>query len=211
LDLFDRGRAAASSRPTDLPKTGRVIGFLGYVNYHVDIELLVDVARAFPSDNVVLVGRVPGAQTVPQGKQFEALKILRTLSNVRILGFKPTNEVPLYIHNFDVCLIPFLRNQFNLECDPLKFYQYMAMGKAVVSTPVIVAQRYRGACYLGATPEEFIAQISVALDEGNREDLQEKRSAVAQAHSWKTLVTDACVTLGEITSKQWSSPREVGR
>jgi glycosyltransferase involved in cell wall biosynthesis len=209
LALFDRARARASPRPTDLPKKGRVIGFLGYVNYHVDTELLVDVARAFPNDNVVLVGRVPSAQTVPQGKQLEALKILRTLPNVRVLGFKPTSEVPLYIHNFDVCLIPFLRNQFNLECDPLKFYQYMAMSKPVVSTPVIVAQRYRGACYLAETPEEFNAQISVALDESNRKDLQEKRLAVAQAHSWKTLVTGACVTLGEITSTQRSSPREV--
>lgn len=197
LTLFDRACAAASPRPADLPKKGRVIGFLGYVNYHVDIELLVKVARAFPNDTVVLVGRVPRAQTVPQDRQLKALKVLRTLPNVRILGFKPTSEVPLYIDAFDVCLIPFLRNQFNLECDPLKFYQYMAMGKPVVATPVEAAKRYHRVCYLAESHEEFIAQISRGLQEDNSEK-QQARVAVAQAHSWQTLVTQAWTALSDM-------------
>jgi len=198
LTLFDLPRVAGLPRPADLPTKGRIIGFLGYVNYHVDIELLVEVARAFSNDTLVLVGRVPSSQTAPQGRQLDALKVLRTLPNVRLLGFKPTNEVPLYIHSFDVCLIPFLRNQFNLECDPLKFYQYMAMGKAVVSTPVIVAQRYRDVCYLADSTEEFISQISVALRDGNREELQRRRLAVAEAHKWQSLVTNAWVALNRL-------------
>ncbi|SRR6266849_4878987 len=198
LTLFDADRAAPDTRPTDLPRNGRVIGFLGYVNYHVDIELLVEVARAFPNETVVLVGRVPISQTVPQGRQLEALDTLRTLQNVRVLGFKPTSQVPLYIHAFDVCLIPFLPNRFNEECDPLKFYQYLAMGKPIVSAPVAVAKRYREACYVAQSHEEFVRCISAAFEESKATDLTEKRIALARTHGWPALVTQACQILSQV-------------
>lgn len=197
LSLFDGSRAAESPRPSDLPKGGRILGFLGYVNYHLDIELLLQVAKAFPEDHLIIVGRIPTKETAPQGKQKEALARLRSQPNVRILGFKPTRQLPMYLHAFDVCLIPFLRNPFNRECDPLKFYQYVAMGKPVVSTPVVVAERYRETCYLADSPEEFIAQISRALHAGNSETLRQARLAVARTHSWESLIAEACKIIEE--------------
>jgi glycosyltransferase involved in cell wall biosynthesis len=191
LALFDPERAALAPRPRDLPSGGRILGFLGYVNYHVDLELLLKIARAFPRDHVVLVGRVPSGHTAPEGRQQAALEILGSLPNVRILGFKPTAQLPAYLHAFDVCLIPFLRNRFNQQCDPLKFYQYVAMGKPVVSTPVTVAREYPEACSVAESDEEFIAAIADALNrrEGARE--MEARRAVAQAHSWPALIDGA--------------------
>jgi glycosyltransferase involved in cell wall biosynthesis len=191
LELFSPGRAAAAPRPVDLPKSGQILGFLGYVNYHVDIELLVRVARAFPQDHVVLVGRVPSGHTAPEGPQRAALEMLGSLPNVRILGFKPTAELPAYLHAFDVCLIPFLRNRFNQQCDPLKFYQYLAMEKPVVSTPVTVARRYPDACRLAESDEEFIAAIAEALACGDGQREREARRAVAHAHSWPVLMDGA--------------------
>ena len=195
LRLFDACRAAEGHRPADLPKVGRLLGFLGYVNYHLDVELLLHVAKAFPRDYVIVVGRIPKNQTVPQGKQREALADLHSQPNVRILGFKPTPELPLYLNAFDVCLIPFLKNQFNRECDPLKFYQYIAMGKPVVSTPVVVAERYHHICYVAESHDDFIAQIARALREGDPEAHRRARLAVAQAHSWESLVAQACRVL----------------
>lgn len=188
LDLFDPQKAACARRPADLPRRGRILGFLGYVNYHVDLELLVKLARAFPHDTVVLVGRVPTGHTAPVGSQRDALATLESMANVRILGFKPTAQLPAYLRAFDVCLIPFLRNRFNQQCDPLKFYQYLAMGKPIVSTPVTVAQMHRDICQVADSHDEFIDGVAASLaDQGNGSKRQMRR-AVAREHSWPVLV-----------------------
>ncbi|MDE3137941.1 MAG: glycosyltransferase [Acidobacteriota bacterium] len=207
IELFDPDRAGLAPRPRDLPASGRILGFLGYVNYHVDLELLLKIARAFPRDHVVLVGRVPSGHTAPEGRQQAALEILGSLPNVRILGFKPTAQLPAYLHACDVCLIPFLRNRFNRQCDPLKFYQYMAMGKPVVSTPVTVARQYPEACGVAESDEEFIAAIADTLERGDSAREREARRAVARAHSWPALINGAWRMLEEIRTdrKQESS------
>ena len=191
LDLFNPQQAACARRPAGLPKRGRIIGFLGYVNYHVDLELLVKLARTFPRDTIVLVGRVPTGHTAPVGRQRAALATLESLANVRILGFKPTAQLPAYLHAFDLCLIPFLRNPFNQQCDPLKFYQYLAMGKPIVSTPVTVAQMHRDICRVAETHEEFIDAVAASLAHPDSASKLHIRRAVAREHSWPALVDKA--------------------
>jgi glycosyltransferase involved in cell wall biosynthesis len=207
LELFDPERAARAPRPRDLPAGGRILGFLGYVNYHVDLKLLVKLARAFPRDHVVLVGRVPTGHTAPEGEQRAALEILRSLPNVRILGFKPTAELPAYLDAFDVCLIPFLRNRFNQQCDPLKFYQYLAMAKPVVSTPVTVARQYPEACRMAETDEEFIAAVADAIERGDCESVRAERRSVARNHSWPALVDGAWSLIDQMLGRETGAGR----
>lgn len=197
LSLFDPERAALEPRPRDLPSSGRIIGFLGYVNYHVDLELVASVARAFSRDTVVLVGRVPTGHTAPQGAQLGALESLRALPNVRILGFRPTEQLPAYLHAFDACLIPFLRNRFNAECDPLKFYQYLAMGKPIVSTPVAVASAHPRVCRVARTRQEFLEAVAESLSRPEDSPEREARRDVARAHGWPALVDAAWRTIDE--------------
>lgn len=197
LELFDATRAPGV-RPADLPTSGRVIGFVGSINCHLDLELLVDVARAFPADHVVLVGRILSNETAPRGKHREALETLQGLGNVRFLGFKPTAELPDYVQAFDVCLVPFLANGFNQEADPLKFYQYTAMAKPIVTTPVLVAKRYADICYIGGTSDEFIQATRAALGEGHDETRRRARLAVAQAQGWPAVIGRAGEVLARV-------------
>ena len=109
-----------------------------------------------------------------------------------------TADLPRYLHAFDVCLIPFLQNQFNYDCDPLKFYQYTAMGKPVVSTPVRVADRYSDVCFVARTAEEFVTAIATAVAESDRPDRLAARLAVARRHGWGNLVEEAVRTLSTV-------------
>ena len=201
LTLFDPARAAVLPRPSDLPASGRALGFVGSINCHLDIELLEAVAKARPRDHVVMIGRVLTNETAPRGEHAEALTRLRRMANVRILGFKPTADLPRYLHAFDVCLIPFLQNQFNYDCDPLKFYEYMAMAKPVVATPVRVAERYADVCFLAKTRHEYLAAIEAAIVESSYPDRVEARLALARAHSWPTLLQNALGTLATVHGK----------
>lgn len=188
LDVFDPQRASRCRRPRDLPQRGRILGFVGYVNCHADLELIAQVAKAYPQHEIVLIGRVAKGRAGPQARQREALDELKRLRNVRFLGFRSRGELPAYLHAFDVCLIPLLRNRFNQERDPMKFYQYMAMGKPVVTTPVPAARRYSRACYPAETRDEFVAAVGEALARGSNEDERAARRAIARQHSWTALV-----------------------
>ena len=195
LELFDRRRATTTPRPNDLPE-GRTIGFVGSINCHVDLELVETLAQRFSLDHVILVGRVLDNETEPRGPQAEALTRLRSQRNVRLLGFKASPELPAYMNSFDVCLVPFLANPFNQECDPLKFYQYLAFGKPVVTTAgVPVAQRYRDICYPAVSHEDFVRQTAIALAEPADAPQRARRLTVAEGHSWNALVEQAISTI----------------
>jgi glycosyltransferase involved in cell wall biosynthesis len=197
LTIFDINRATQAPRPAELPTGTRLIGYAGSIDCHLDIELLVQIARAFPGDTVILLGKVWGHDRGPSGSQAEALRVLLALPNVRFLGFRRAEDLEPYLQAFDVCLVPLLREPFNRERDPAKFYQYIALAKPIVTTPVPVAERYRDICYVADSHDDFIAQTSRALCEGSSEILRQARLAVARAHSWESLVAQACKIIEE--------------
>jgi glycosyltransferase involved in cell wall biosynthesis len=208
LKLFDLQRASSEPRPRDLPTDRPVLGFVGSLNNHVDFELVMRVAEAFPSCSVVLVGLVVKQYESGIGAGgTELFRRLGQMPNVRILGFKPTAEVPLYMAAFDVCLIPFRQNAFNEACDPLKFYQYSAMGKPIVTTSVKVAYRHRSLCYLAESHDDFITCISKALNERASDTLARQRMALAEAHAWPLIVARACRQLEELGNRSLAAPR----
>jgi glycosyltransferase involved in cell wall biosynthesis len=192
LELFDPARAERLPPPSDLAPGRRHIGFLGAINHHLDLDLLLAVARAFPEDSLTLVGKVQTRETAVRGGQREALDALRRLPNVAVLGFKPTADVPRYLHAFDVCLIPFRDDPFNRECDPLKLYEYAAMGKPVVSTRVAPASvRYESLGYVADTPSAFVQAVARALSEPEGPERRRARQAMARAHGWEAVVSRA--------------------
>jgi glycosyltransferase involved in cell wall biosynthesis len=210
LELFDPAKAESARRPEDLPTGGRLIGFIGALNYHLDLELLVQVAQSFPQDYVIVGGKQLGSATAPQGEQLRALAQLGTLKNARMLGFVPTSEMPAYLNAFDVCLIPFIQNKFNEECDPLKFYQYAAMGRPIVTTPVTVAKNFPDLAYIASSREEFIAQVAEVLRGTEPEGLRQKRIEFARAHAWPAIVSKALRILENTTGNKGTKSQKVG-
>ncbi len=79
-------------------------------------------------------------------------------------------------------------SRMTLAADPLKFYQYLAMGKSIVSTSVPALERYAELCYLAGTREEFLAQAGNALNEVTSNRMAESRDAAARERSWPVLV-----------------------
>lgn len=184
-------KEASSTRPPDLPPNGHLIGFVGLITRHHDLALLVQVARTFQEASLVLVGPVGEGPSGPQGEHALALQRLRSMPNVRFVGQRDPLELPPLVSGFDVCLIPLLQTPFNLYRDPLKFYQYLAMGKPVVTTPLPVAERYEGLCYVARTHEEFIHKICCALDESDKERRRQARIEIAGKHRWESIVAQA--------------------
>jgi glycosyltransferase involved in cell wall biosynthesis len=195
LGVFDRDRATRSRRPADLPASGRVIGFVGQINYHLDIELLLEVAEHYSDATLMVIGKLSTRETAPTPRQLDALDRLRRRDNVRLVGFKRPGTLPAYIHAFDVCLIPFLEDPYNQERDPLKFYEYASLGKPIITTDVPVAWRYPNLCYRASTHAHFIELISRAFEESRSAEHERARLALVRSHGWASLLTNACQSL----------------
>lgn len=100
-----------------------VIGYVGGLHRHVDVNMIRTMASTRPSWLWVLVGPV---QT--------AIGDLARLANVVLVGQQPFNKLVHYIKSFDVCIVPYLNNRETATIVPTKINEYLAAGKPVVST-----------------------------------------------------------------------------
>jgi glycosyltransferase involved in cell wall biosynthesis len=107
--------------------------------------------------------------------------------------------MPAFIERFDVCLNPFRRSRVADSVNPLKVYEYLALGKPVVSTPM-EALRLEDAGRMVAFaegPGDFARQIEACLREDSPAAADERRQA-ALAYSWERLFRELDARCDEI-------------
>ena len=117
---------------------GPVIGYSGLVAARLDLAMLQAAASARPEWNFVFVGTINDAWCETELRQ------LRELSNVHLLGTKDVDEVPSYVHQFSVCIIPYVLNLRAQHASPLKLYEYAAASKPIVSSNFAAASSFEG-------------------------------------------------------------------
>ena len=162
-----------SHRELGLAEDRPVLGFLGALFEWIDQDLLVAVARAIPHAQLVLVG--PTRPSVP-------LDRLASLPNVLLFPAQPFDLVPRWMQTFDVCLAPFKRDLISEMADPLKIYEYLALGKPVVSTHRFGPPGDTPPMWVGHTAEEFLAAIAQALEQKSQDT--HGRTTYAARHTW---------------------------
>jgi len=115
-------------RPADLP-AGPVALYLGTVHTdRIDLELCVATAAAIRGrGRLVLVGPAPLGPA-------DAHRL--TAAGVVLLGARDRDDVPAYLQHADVLVVPHVVTPFTESLDPIKLYEYRAVGRPVVSTPV---------------------------------------------------------------------------
>lgn len=132
------------------------LGFYGVLDERLDAKLVADVADARPGWQIVLVG--PVAKIDPA--------CLPRRPNVHYLGQRPYEELPAHLAAWDVCLLPFARNDATRLISPTKTLEYMAAEKPIASTPIRdVADPYGHVVYLGHDAPSFVEACERALAE----------------------------------------------
>ncbi len=170
--------AATSSPPQDVgPVTGRVAGYVGILRSWFDAHLLEHLALRNPEMTFVLVG--PYEETAE-------IRRLKGLRNIRLTGRKPYEQVPSYIQSFDVCLIPFRQNEVAEATNPVKVFEYFALGKPVVSTWLreLVHYQEQGLLSMVRTDDEFEQSLHLLVKEDDAKK-KEMRRLVARDNSWE--------------------------
>jgi len=153
---------------------GPVIGYYGALAQWLDFPLLAALADRRPEWNFVFLGDV----------FVDDMAGLEHKPNVHLLGIRPYTQMPLYLHHFDACLIPFRLYNVTHAVDPVKFYEYISAGKPVVSTPLKEMSLYEDVLYFATGVDEFVAQLERALAERDLATYK-KRLELARANDWK--------------------------
>ena len=147
-----------------LPKQPQVIGFHGALYEWLDYSLLEEVAKSFPQCILRLVGDV---------RDPNDLKLLKQYPNVETFPAFRFEDMPKIVGGFTVGIIPFLENVVAKCSDPLKSYEYLAMGRGVVST---VAAAFDKNVFRYADRKQFINELKELLE--NPPNSEECRAAV---------------------------------
>jgi len=175
-----RRRAREGETPADLQNIKRpLIGYMGILRDWFDYDLVGALAREALEFSFVMVGPLDFENRIAH---------LRGIPNLFWLGRKEYQDVPLYVNAFDVCLIPFRSGKISMTTNPVKVFEYFALGKPVVSTPLFELKTFgdQGLLRLADSKDSFAAAVRQSLAESDPETAM-KREEVARKHSWKEL------------------------
>jgi hypothetical protein len=106
----------------DLGAKQQVLGYVGTVGQWFDWDLVIALARANPGNQLRLIGPIfaPAPCVLP--------------ANIELLPERSHTSAITAMATFSVGLIPFRLSRLTASVDPIKYYEYRALGLPVIST-----------------------------------------------------------------------------
>ena len=157
-----------------------VIGYFGALANWFDYDLVVEAAKARPDYYFLLIGPEYGDVTSKINK-------LKKYSNIIVPGGLDYNVLPSVAQHFTVATIPFLLNDITEATSPIKLFEYMSMGKPVVSTAMKECFKIPE-IKIANNANEFIEALDEAVTIMNgpdRKKYEQKMVAIAEENSWQ--------------------------
>ena len=159
-----------------LDKEKPILGYFGALARWLDYELLIHLASRRPDVEVVLIGVDYDGSLAEYQPSFPG--------NLHVHPRVEYSELPNYAVHFSVSIIPFVLNNVTMATSPLKLFEYMAIGRPIISTAIPEASRYSSPL-VARDREEFVHLVDTALHLRNDPDCQATLAREAEANSWR--------------------------
>ncbi len=177
------GGAASESAPR--------IGYVGALGPWFDAEALHMAAARHPGWRFRLAGEV----------EDRAVASLAVLANLELVGEIPFRDVPGFLADVDVALVPFRDLPLTRAVDPVKLYEALAVGLPVVARRLPETARWREPLvFLYDTPEQLAVQIERALAARTPELAAARRQAAA-GESWQARAKELLRELADLAER----------
>lgn len=152
----DRDRFARKMTiPADVKNIKRpIVGFGGTITHIFDDALFNKIVSDHPDKNFVLVGKVLDKGVFDR---------LHKAPNFHFLGNKHYDEYPAYVQCFDICIITYHSGKKAHGGDSLKFYEYLASNKNIVSTSGNGVFKAHDNVFITDDYDEYSSLINLAL------------------------------------------------
>lgn len=192
---------AAARTALSLPERPTA-GYTGHLYPGRGIDLLLGLARHFPQVQFLWVGGQP-ADLAAWRARLDAEDIL----NVSLTGFIDNSRLPLYQAAAEVLLMPYERSIAGSSggnsaayCSPMKMFEYMACGRAIISSDLPVIGEVLTPANAVLCPPEDLDAWSRALtdllaDPTRAAALGKQAAADVQAYTWQRRAEKALAAL----------------
>lgn len=137
-----------------LERKNKIVGYYGAVAKWFDYNLLKYAAKKLPDVDFVLIGKLYDDSYMESG--------IEAVPNVHFIGPVPYADIPQYAAKFDICTIPFLVNSITNATSPLKLFEYMALGKPILTTAMQESSKYRSV-NTSCDYEDYVAKVRQLL------------------------------------------------
>jgi len=175
FDHFATPRPNIPEKLAALPRP--ILGYAGAMDW-LDAVLVASVAKSWPEFSVVLVGPAYASDWAERHAD------LLCLPNVHWVGKVPYDELPAWVQQFDLALMPLQRSELKRASNPNKLYEYAAAGVPILAIDYCDAVRKASdVVHVVSTSEEFVRLVPDALADCRKGE----RQAFARAHSWDVL------------------------
>jgi glycosyltransferase involved in cell wall biosynthesis len=164
------------SHQDDSSRESRAVFAGNLTEAKVDFDILISVAESgLP---LVLAGPIG----IDGTGEPERLRRLFSFDNVSYVGLLNARELAALLNTCTVGLIPYLVNEHTRGIFPMKVYEYLAAGLAVVSTalPSLVESEVSG---LQTVARPIYVETVTRACVSSAKEVQDRR-AVAASHSW---------------------------
>ena len=170
------------------------LGYFGVIDERVDLQILDQMAKTHPEWEICMVGPVVKIDPASLPKH----------ANLHYFGQRQYADLPSYLAGWDVCLLPFARNESTKFISPTKILEYMASERMIVSTSITdVEEPYGHIAYLGDTPAGFTAACESAMkvSPGERARRVDAMRQVLSKTSWDSTAALMLELIEEAISK----------
>ncbi|WP_279028379.1 glycosyltransferase [Bilophila wadsworthia] len=130
-----------------------VIGYHGALASWIDYDLLRYLANT-KKYSILLIGP-------KYDKSFDDSGI-ESCKDIHYIGTVDYNDLPSYVYDYDVAIVPFKVNELTHAVSPLKLFEYMAAGKPIVTTETRECIQYKS-CLTANNFYSFLQKIDTAL------------------------------------------------
>jgi glycosyltransferase involved in cell wall biosynthesis len=182
--LFNRAVALEKTQPKP---TRPIVGYLGTADNRIDLDLVEYCIQTMPDVLFRFIGEV---------NEPDITQRLSPYANVDFIPPHQPHELPLFLAQLKVAIIPYVCNAHTYTIYPLKINEYLAAGLPVVSTPFSLLDEFDGIVELARDPASFALALKRALtDESPLRRAQ--RIATAQSNSWEKRAMEFEAIMGQ--------------
>ncbi len=154
-----------------------IIGYFGTISHWLDTELIKSMAQRRPLWHFLFIG--------PAYKS--RLDSILGLPNIHWIGEQPYKSLPCLANCFDAAWLPFRLTPQTKAINPVKIYEYLALGKRVVAPSLPDLKRLGPYVMLADGLSETESAILSAIQSGSGPEDKAGCRAVAAEFSWDRL------------------------